>query len=249
MKNFAIKFPKTTSAQKAAEVSTILGIADLCLTSQDYVILFKKGGKYELFDNKTFPKDLDVVMHLCRNDRNISRNVIKDLDIWKAEKIAEYIPSTTPSCEYNEVKGDMLAMTKEGKFNVIGYGLNCHGRMTGGLSKQMVDTFGTDKFPMEDPSRKGDSTKLGEIDFSVVLDYSPKKLAVVNCYTQNWPGKHGNYKAVRSCLNKMNKAFHGLHIGILQIGCGVAGLDWNKVKEIILEEMVDCKVTVVIFEK
>lgn len=38
-------------------------------------------------------------------------------------------------------------------------------------------------------------------------------------------------------------------IGLPQIGCGLAGGDWNKVKEIIKKELKDCFVTVVIYKE
>jgi O-acetyl-ADP-ribose deacetylase (regulator of RNase III) len=48
-------------------------------------------------------------------------------------------------------------------------------------------------------------------------------------------------------MRKMNTIFKGLHIGLPQIGAGLAGGDWNRIKEIIIQELIDCRVTVVIF--
>jgi O-acetyl-ADP-ribose deacetylase (regulator of RNase III) len=50
-------------------------------------------------------------------------------------------------------------------------------------------------------------------------------------------------------MRKINHTFKGKHIGLPQIGCGLAGGDWSRVKEIIKKELKDCKVTVVIFKK
>ena len=48
-------------------------------------------------------------------------------------------------------------------------------------------------------------------------------------------------------MRKMNHVFKGKHIGLPQIGAGLAGGDWNRIKNIIQTELTDCKVTVVIY--
>jgi O-acetyl-ADP-ribose deacetylase (regulator of RNase III) len=50
-------------------------------------------------------------------------------------------------------------------------------------------------------------------------------------------------------MRKMNRVFKGMRIGLPQIGCGLAGGDWNRVKEIIQRELKDMDVTVVIYDK
>jgi O-acetyl-ADP-ribose deacetylase (regulator of RNase III) len=50
-------------------------------------------------------------------------------------------------------------------------------------------------------------------------------------------------------MRKMNKEFSGTHIGLPQIGAGLAGGNWNRIKNIIQTELIDCKVTVVIYNK
>jgi len=80
-------------------------------------------------------------------------------------------------------------------------------------------------------------------------------LAVVNCYSQYGFGinhKEGSvapldYAALELCFKKMNHIFQGKHIGLPQIGCHLAGGDWNIVKSMIQKEFKDCTVTVVIF--
>ena len=80
---------------------------------------------------------------------------------------------------------------------------------------------------------------------------------VVNSYTQyNYGRNHSDgddkplsYEALTLCLRKINHKFKGKHIGLPQIGCGLAGGDWEKVKAIIQKELVDCDATVVIYNK
>ncbi len=110
---------------------------------------------------------------------------------------------------------------------------------------------------------RGDANKLGQIDYMVksIQDGKvvfPQKeslesrlLTVVNAYTQYGVGKiHKplDYEALTLCLRKINLIFHGLHIGLPQIGCGLAGGEWNRVKQIIQNELKDCKTTIVIYD-
>jgi len=82
-----------------------------------------------------------------------------------------------------------------------------------------------------------------------------ERLIVVNSYTQFNYGKNHkygvskpiDYDALRLCLRKMNYKFEGMHIGLPAIGCGLAGGDWDYVKQMIQEELTDCEVTVVLF--
>ncbi len=169
---------------------------------------------------------------------------------------------------YNEVEGDLIKLAKEAKFDVIAHGCNCHSTMGAGIAPQMARAFGADKFPME----LWGSTiqKLGNIDYETVVlgenaiwslsDYKNNRnepeLTVVNAYTQyNYGRNHVDgtfkpldYEALTLCMRKMNKIFKGQHIGLPQIGAGLAGGDWEVIKKIIQTELSDCKVTVVIYK-
>ena len=78
-------------------------------------------------------------------------------------------------------------------------------------------------------------------------------MVVVNSYTQyNYGRNHSdgeshplNYAALRLCLNKINHEYKGKRIGLPKIGCGLAGGDWNRVKDITKQELKDCIITVV----
>lgn len=81
-----------------------------------------------------------------------------------------------------------------------------------------------------------------------------KDLTVVNAYTQYMYGanhKDGvskpiDYEAITLCMRKMNNIFNGKHIGLPKIGAGLAGGNWEKIKNIIQTELINCKVTIVI---
>lgn len=167
---------------------------------------------------------------------------------------------------YQEVKGDLIALAKEGHFDVVAHGCNCLSRMGAGIAPKMAAAFGCDKFDME---RCGPTIKkLGNIDYQTFVlgekaiwslnDADNKRnepeLTVVNAYTQySWqkfPGEIPlDYEALTLCLRKINTMFKGKYIGLPMIGCGLAGGDWSRVKNIILRELKDCHVTVVVYSQ
>lgn len=165
---------------------------------------------------------------------------------------------------YSEIKGDLIFLTKQGMFDVIAHGCNCYSNMNAGIAVVMEREFNCSKFPME---QMGVSfNKLGCIDFKEFLVYPNKKSAetpvennftgkltyIVNAYTQARFGRTfgppADYEAIALCMRKINYQFKGMHIGLPKIGAGLAGGDWDKIKQIIQKELIDCKVTVVIYE-
>jgi O-acetyl-ADP-ribose deacetylase (regulator of RNase III) len=174
---------------------------------------------------------------------------------------------------YSEISGNLITKALSGEFDVITHGCNSHCIMGSGIAPQMAKTFGCDDFPMEHNDSCGDINKLGTIDYQSKLIHQEvaynqdcerlledlnlacKRLYVVNSYTQFGIGKSlsgkipVDYDAIRLCMRKINSIFEGSHIGLPQIGCGLGGGDWDIVKKIIQEELIDCKVTVVIFKK
>ena len=171
---------------------------------------------------------------------------------------------------YKEVTGNLITLAKDGKYDVIAHGCNCFCTMGAGIAPQMADAFGADKFYMEDEAYAGDINKLGTIEYQTLvlgknaiwnlLDADNKEnepeLTVVNAYTQFDLGRNHkdgksapvDYEAVRLCMKKMNYMFKGKHIGLPQIGAGLAGGDWETIKAIIQEELTDVDVTVVIYD-
>jgi O-acetyl-ADP-ribose deacetylase (regulator of RNase III) len=151
---------------------------------------------------------------------------------------------------YKEIKGDLIILAQQGNFDVIVHGCNCQCIMGAGIAPQMAKAFGCDLFRLEKLSYKGDINKLGQIDYD-----DDGRLAVVNAYTQYFFGGYNkglidlDYDALTLCLRKINHIFAGEHIGLPQIGCGLAGGNWEVVKSIIQAELSNCHVTVVIYNK
>lgn len=83
--------------------------------------------------------------------------------------------------QYQEVDGNLISLAKEGKFDVIGHGVNCFCTMGAGIAPQMAKEFGCDKFPLEQTKKlvnwadgeeywektnnRGNINKLGQIDY------------------------------------------------------------------------------------
>ena len=162
---------------------------------------------------------------------------------------------------YKEIKGDLIELALKGEFDVIAHGCNCFCTMGAGIAVAMKNTFGCDTFDQEMPGLKGDVNKLGNIDYEEkeidFPDNSYQVIYVVNAYTQYHYGKNHadgktnpiDYEALTLCMRKINHTFKGKDIGLPQIGAGLAGGDWNKIKSIIQRELVDCNVTIVIYNK
>lgn len=167
---------------------------------------------------------------------------------------------------YTEITGNLITEAKKGNFDVIAHGCNIYCSMGAGIAPQMAQYFGADKYPLEMKPFMGDINKLGQIEWRWIDletgEHRNKRsknhtLAVVNCYTQENFGKNHeggdaiplDYEALTLCLRKMNHEFKGMKIGLPQIGCGLAGGDWTRVKQIIQEELTDVDVIVVIYDQ
>lgn len=153
---------------------------------------------------------------------------------------------------YTEVYGDLIKLAKEGEFDVIAHGCNCFCTMGAGIAPQMAKAFGADLFPLEQDRFRGNLNKLGMIDYKDV-ELDTGTVTVVNAYTQYRTGfSNGkiplDYEALTLCFRKMNRIFRGKHIGLPQIGCGLAGGDWEKVRDIIKKEFTDCVIIIVIYK-
>ncbi len=167
--------------------------------------------------------------------------------------------------EYKEIEGNLITLALDGEFDVIAHGCNCFCTMGAGLAPQMAKAFGCDLFPLENEMYRGDINKLGQIDYGFfeindgkvrkMTGIHPYNLEVVNCYSQYGFGinhKEGSvapldYSALALCFKKMNHIFKGKHIGLPQIGCHLAGGDWDIVKDMIQRIFKDCQVTIVIY--
>lgn len=145
------------------------------------------------------------------------------------------------------IQGDLIALAKEGNFDVIAHGCNCFCTMGSGIAPLMAKAFGVDKYPLEAPRLKGDRNKLGHIEGKFNEKYN---LTVINAYTQYNYGRglQLDYEALESCFKSINDIHKGKRVGLPWIGCGLAGGDKKRVQKMMIDFLPDVELTVVQLE-
>jgi O-acetyl-ADP-ribose deacetylase (regulator of RNase III) len=147
------------------------------------------------------------------------------------------------------VKGDLIALAKQGDFDVIVHGCNCFHAMGGGLAVQVKRHF-PEAYAADMATPYGDRAKLGTC--SVAVATTPAgALTIVNAYTQFQPsmgrGVDVDYDAVRDAMAWVKAHYAGKRIGLPQIGAGLAGGDWARIEAIIARQLGGEDVSIVIF--
>ena len=137
-----------------------------------------------------------------------------------------------------EVAGDLIQLANEGKFDVIVHGCNCQCKMGGGIAKQIRQAF-PEAHDADCGTAVCDPRKIGSFSFAKANVNNGKRLVIVNGYTQLLAGGQVNYHAVRKVMKQVKQNFYGKRIGYPMIGSGLAGGDWDRIKDIIEEELKD----------
>ncbi len=136
------------------------------------------------------------------------------------------------------IKGDLIKLALEGKFDVIIHGCNCFCTMGAGIAKAIKSEF-PEAFKADQITEKGDKSKLGFFTQATTIR-SGYPIMVINAYTQfNYRGKgiKADYDAIRNIFKKLKSEFPGKRFGFPLIGAGLAGGDWDIISEIISEEL------------
>jgi len=132
------------------------------------------------------------------------------------------------------IKGDLLALADQGKFDVIIHGCNCFNTMGRGIALQIKQKYPA-AWLIDQHTVRGDYSKLGTFTMATVND----KLKVVNAYTQygmNSGAKAHDifyYTALIDILQDLATKYPSSKFGLPKIGCGLAGGDEDLVMEII----------------
>lgn len=140
------------------------------------------------------------------------------------------------------VQGDLIQMLKDGVFDVMVHGCNCHHDMSGGVALQIKNEFPKARF-IDWTTPYGDESKLGQISFiTVQIEQGPR--TIINAYTQFFPGADARLEAIRESFKTIKETglFDKLRIGVPQIGCGIGGLTWDQVSPVIDEAGLDITV-------
>lgn len=146
----------------------------------------------------------------------------------------------------NKIKGNLIDLAYQGKFDIIVHGCNCFNIMGSGIAKEIKQRC-PEAYEADQKTVRGDKSKLGSYTSATFeTNNSDEFFTVVNMYTQYGYGRdksHVDYEAIR-------KGFHDLGeeirewgegdwatVAYPKIGCGLAGGDWNIVSKIIDEEL------------
>lgn len=155
------------------------------------------------------------------------------------------------------IKGDLIALAKEGRYYGIAHGANCQNTMRAGIAPKICNAW-PEAREADLTTVKGDIQKLGTYS-----DYfcEESDLWVFNLYTQwHWSRSTSgncnlNYKALSDCFHwldlehKWNQSLSGKPVGIPMIGSGLAGGHWEAIREIINLNTPDLEIEVVVFEQ
>ena len=153
-----------------------------------------------------------------------------------------------------EIKGNLIKLAKEGRFDIIVHGCNCFCRMGSGLAPQIKEHF-PGAWDADASTECGDINKLGNYTFGTQLVHDkndqPRSLTIINAYSQykyDASTKPLDYEALTLVLKKINYNYKGKHIACPLIGCGLAGGNWTRIRIMIIEQLKDMKVTIVHYD-
>lgn len=135
------------------------------------------------------------------------------------------------------MKGDLLKLALEGKFDVIVHQCNCFHNFGAGIALQILKKFPM-AFEQDKKTEYGSKEKMGSISFCTVP--LGRGFVIVNGYSQYGCGvgkTQTDYKSVRNVFKCVKKEFSGMRIGYPLYGAGLAGGDWNVISKIINEEL------------
>jgi len=130
------------------------------------------------------------------------------------------------------VKGDLLELAFQGKFNIIIHGCNCFNTMGAGLARSIRERF--PEAAMADAmTESGDRKKLGTVSLAGIAN-DHGGFVIVNAYTQYSVSQAGEdvfeYEAFQKILDAFAKdAGPNMKIGLPYIGMGLAGGDKQRI--------------------
>ena len=152
------------------------------------------------------------------------------------------------------VKGDLIKLALDGKYNAIVHGCNCFCKMGSGIALQIKTIF-PQAYEADCRTLNGEIKKLGtytKVDIPYEYNNREDVLTIINAYTQYNYGTdkmNVDYDAIEKVFVLINKDYANMNIGIPMIGAGLAGGDWDKISGIINEVTPDLDVHLVEFSK
>ncbi len=132
--------------------------------------------------------------------------------------------------------GDILKSESHAIVNTV----NCEGFMGKGIAYQFKLTF------PENFASYAEACKKNALTPGKLHTFQERKKLIINFPTKNKWREKSKYEYIEGGLKELKKVIKDLKIESISIpplGCGNGGLDWNKVKEIIISELSDLKET------
>lgn len=129
---------------------------------------------------------------------------------------------------------------------MIGHGINCKGAMRAGIATQFSTRF-PDMYKQYKDLCRQQAIKPGE----VFLYYDAQTdRHIANIASQYRPGPDARYtwttKGIRSALN-LAAGLEFKSLSLPRIGCGIGGLEWDFLKEDLIEDFNDHPVDLIIY--
>ena len=141
------------------------------------------------------------------------------------------------------IKGDLLHLALQQRFDVIIHGCNCFNTMGAGIAKQIAKMW-PEAAMVDKDTNLGDKAKLGTF-----TSVSTHCCTVVNAYTQYRPGPDFSYDAFTTVLKAIEQKYgQQVSYGLPLIGCGYGGADEVKVLHILKEWSLHKHVTIVRYD-
>lgn len=123
--------------------------------------------------------------------------------------------------------------------------VNCEGFMGKGIAYQFKE-----KFP-ENNKQYIQACKQGDFSIGKILFFKENEKIIANFPTKNKWREKSQYSYIEDGLNTLVdeiKLNNITSIAIPPLGCGNGGLDWNQVKQMIIEKMSKLDISITIFE-
>ncbi len=136
------------------------------------------------------------------------------------------------------IKGDLIKLAQQGRFDVIVHGCNCFCTMGAGIAKTIKRVYPA-AYAADCATDKGNKSKLGQYSIAEIIQ-NDNALFVVNAYTQFDYKGHGvlvDYGALERVFAQIKRDFAGKRIAYPKIGAGLAGGNWPAIAAIIENQL------------
>lgn len=140
-----------------------------------------------------------------------------------------------------EIKENIFVPFEKKEYDMLVHGCNCFHTMGGGIAA-IVSYRYPSALEADKQTKWGDKKKLGTYSMT-----DTKYGTIINLYTQFDFGTYQrqvDYEAVKKGFELLNAEFKGKTACIPRIGAGLAGGDWNILKNIINESTPDLEIVV-----